>query len=111
MKRSGFTGLTTRGGRAAPASGVWAAGGVGAAARLSPPPPPPPRGGPGLPPRAPAPRPQGAKRAPRGSPRPAEQVLTRARAASGGDGWTMLRGWHETGHDGPAPYESWYDPL
>jgi hypothetical protein len=43
--------------------------------------------------------------------RPAEQVLTQARAASGGDGWTLLRGWHETGHDGGAPYEAWYDPL
>jgi hypothetical protein len=43
--------------------------------------------------------------------RPAERVLTQARAASGGEGWSMLRGWHETGHDGAAPYEAWFDPL
>jgi hypothetical protein len=43
--------------------------------------------------------------------RPAERVLTQARTASGGEGWSMLRGWHETGHEGAAPYEAWYDPL
>jgi hypothetical protein len=43
--------------------------------------------------------------------REAQRILTQARAASGGDGWSMLRGWHETGHEGASPYEAWYDPL
>lgn len=43
--------------------------------------------------------------------RPAEQVLTQARAASGGQGWSMLRGWRETGHIGGVAYEAWFDPL
>ena len=43
--------------------------------------------------------------------RPAERVLIQTRTASGGEGWSMLRGWHETGHEGAAPYEAWYDPL
>jgi hypothetical protein len=43
--------------------------------------------------------------------RPAEQVLTQARAASGGAAWSMLRGWHETGHLGDIAYEAWFDPL
>jgi hypothetical protein len=34
-----------------------------------------------------------------------------ARAASGGAGWNLLRGWHETGHDGARPYEAWFDTL
>lgn len=41
----------------------------------------------------------------------ARQVLDRARAASGGAGWNLLRGWHETGHQGAQRYESWFDPL
>ena len=43
--------------------------------------------------------------------RPAERVLTRAFAATGGSGWYMLRGWHETGRKGGLAYESWIDPL
>jgi hypothetical protein len=43
--------------------------------------------------------------------RPAEQVLTQARAASGGAAWSLLRGWHETGHLDGVPYEAWFDPL
>jgi hypothetical protein len=43
--------------------------------------------------------------------RAAEQVLVRARAASGGGGWNLLRGWHESGHQGAAHYEGWFDPL
>lgn len=43
--------------------------------------------------------------------RPAQQVIARARAASGGAGWSYLRGWHETGRDGGVPYELWLDPL
>jgi len=41
----------------------------------------------------------------------AQAVLARARAASGGTGWNFLRGWHETGKQGTAAYESWFDPL
>ena len=45
----------------------------------------------------------------------AKQVLDRARAASGGAGWNLLRGWHETGHEtgheGAQRFESWFDPL
>lgn len=43
--------------------------------------------------------------------RDALRVLTQARAATGGSGWNLLRGWHETGHRGALPYESWLDPL
>lgn len=43
--------------------------------------------------------------------RTAERVLTQARTASGGEGWSMLRGWHETGREGASPYEAWFDPL
>ena len=43
--------------------------------------------------------------------RPAERVLARAFAATGGQGWYMLRGWRETGHRGGVAYESWIDPL
>jgi hypothetical protein len=43
--------------------------------------------------------------------RPAERILTQARTASGGEGWSMLRGWHETGREGASPYEAWFDPL
>ena len=43
--------------------------------------------------------------------RPAQRVIARARAASGGSGWDLLRGWHETGRDGANRYESWSDPL
>jgi len=41
----------------------------------------------------------------------AQQILARARAASGGAGWGLLRGWHETGHVGGQPYEAWFDTL
>jgi hypothetical protein len=41
----------------------------------------------------------------------AKQVLDRARAAAGGAGWNLLRGWHETGREGGQRYESWFDPL
>lgn len=58
---------------------------------------------------------EGAKPRPRataiGYTRDAQQVLARARAASGGAGWNYLRGWHETGHEGATPYETWQDPL
>ena len=41
----------------------------------------------------------------------AGRVLAEARAAAGGNGWYMLRGWHETGHLGGVPYQRWLDPL
>ncbi|MEO7641071.1 MAG: hypothetical protein ABIU07_06640 [Ramlibacter sp.] len=45
----------------------------------------------------------------------AQQILARARQASGGAGWSLLRGWHETGHiggpGGSQAYESWFDTL
>ncbi|HEX5263718.1 MAG TPA: hypothetical protein VFW13_09335 [Phenylobacterium sp.] len=41
----------------------------------------------------------------------AQRVLAQARAASGGAGWSYLRGWHETGRQGGARYESWFDTL
>jgi hypothetical protein len=43
--------------------------------------------------------------------RAAQKVLTQARAATGGAGWNLLRGWHETGREGPLAYEAWLDPL
>ena len=43
--------------------------------------------------------------------RAAQQVIAQARAATGGSGWNMLRGWHEVGQDGAVRYESWVDPL
>ena len=43
--------------------------------------------------------------------RAAERVLTQARSASGGEGWSLLRGWHETGRQGDAAYEAWFDPI
>ncbi len=43
--------------------------------------------------------------------RDAEKVLADARTASGGAGWYMLRGWHETGHVAGVAYERWLDPL
>ena len=39
------------------------------------------------------------------------QVLAKARAASGGGGWNLLRGWHEAGQDGGLRYEAWLDPV
>lgn len=48
---------------------------------------------------------------PQGYSRAAQRVLTQARAASGGDAWSRLHGWHETGREGTAPYEAWFDPL
>ena len=45
----------------------------------------------------------------------AQAVLARARQASGGSGWALLRGWRETGHisspGGAYAYESWFDTL
>jgi hypothetical protein len=41
----------------------------------------------------------------------AQHVLARARAATGGDGWNILRGMHETGQLGGVHYERWLDPL
>ncbi len=41
----------------------------------------------------------------------AKRVLAQARAASGGAGWSYLRGWHEIGHQGGGTYESWFDTL
>jgi hypothetical protein len=41
----------------------------------------------------------------------ANRVLERARAASGGSGWYLLRGWRETGREGDVRYETWLDPL
>jgi len=43
--------------------------------------------------------------------RAAQKVLTQARAATGGAGWNLLRGWHETGREGAVAYEAWLDPL
>lgn len=43
--------------------------------------------------------------------RAALQVLARARAASGGSGWNMLRGWHIAGRQGAARFEIWIDPV
>ena len=43
--------------------------------------------------------------------RDAERVLADARTASGGNGWFMLRGWHETGRVAGVAYERWLDPL
>lgn len=43
--------------------------------------------------------------------RPAQRVLTRAFAATGGQGWYMLRGWRETGRREGLAYETWIDPL
>jgi hypothetical protein len=43
--------------------------------------------------------------------RAAERVLTQARTASGGEGWSLLRGWHETGRQGDVAYEAWFDPI
>jgi hypothetical protein len=42
---------------------------------------------------------------------PAERVISRALVATGGSGWYMLRGWHETGRRGGVAYESWIDPV
>jgi hypothetical protein len=42
---------------------------------------------------------------------PAERVLGRAFAATGGKGWYVLRGWHETGRRDGVAYETWIDPL
>lgn len=43
--------------------------------------------------------------------RPAQQVITRAFAASGGQGWYLLRGWRETGRRDGTAYEAWLDPV
>jgi hypothetical protein len=41
----------------------------------------------------------------------AQRVLGQARAAVGGAGWNLLRGWHETGRRDGRPYEAWLDPV
>ena len=43
--------------------------------------------------------------------RAAEAVLSRAFAATGGQGWYMLRGWREAGRKDGRAYEAWIDPL
>lgn len=43
--------------------------------------------------------------------RDALRVLARARAATGGAGWNILRGVHEVGVVGGVRYERWIDPL
>ena len=43
--------------------------------------------------------------------RPADRVLSRAFAATGGQGWYLLRGWRETGRQDGVAYETWIDPL
>jgi hypothetical protein len=43
--------------------------------------------------------------------RAAAQVIGQAFAATGGRGWYLLRGWHETGRYGGTPYERWIDPV
>jgi hypothetical protein len=43
--------------------------------------------------------------------RDASRVLHQARAASGGDGWNLLRGWRETGVQDNVRYETWIDPV
>jgi hypothetical protein len=43
--------------------------------------------------------------------RPADRVLSRAFAATGGQGWYLLRGWRETGRRDGVAYETWIDPL
>ncbi|MDB5448048.1 MAG: hypothetical protein JWQ97_3365 [Phenylobacterium sp.] len=39
------------------------------------------------------------------------QVISQAFAATGGSGWYLLRGWHETGREGGLAYERWIDPV
>jgi hypothetical protein len=41
----------------------------------------------------------------------AQRVLAQARAASGGAGWNVLRGWRLTGQRDGMRYEAWFDPL
>jgi hypothetical protein len=41
----------------------------------------------------------------------AQRVLGKAFAATGGRGWYLLRGWHETGRRGGVSYERWIDPV
>lgn len=48
---------------------------------------------------------------PQGYSAAAQAVLVQARAAQGGKAWNLLRGWHETGHQGPVAYEAWFDIL
>jgi hypothetical protein len=43
--------------------------------------------------------------------RAAAQVISQAFAASGGSGWYLLRGWHESGRLGDQPYQRWIDPV
>ena len=53
---------------------------------------------------APAAQAQGYSRA-------AQRVISQSLAATGGRGWLLLRGWHETGRRGEVPYEAWIDPV
>jgi hypothetical protein len=41
----------------------------------------------------------------------AQRVLDRARSASGGAGWNLLRGVHATGQEAGQRFEAWFDPL
>ncbi len=41
----------------------------------------------------------------------AQQVLSRARAATGGAAWGQLRGVHEVGEENGVRFERWIDPL
>jgi hypothetical protein len=41
----------------------------------------------------------------------AAEVVARAFAATGGSGWYLLRGWHETGRSDGLAYERWIDPV
>jgi hypothetical protein len=59
----------------------------------------------------PAAQARAAPKAQLGYTREAQRVLAAARAASGGAAWNLLRGWHETGHQGAQPYEAWFDTL
>jgi hypothetical protein len=43
--------------------------------------------------------------------RETQRVISQAFAATGGHGWYMLRGWHETGRRGSESYETWLDPV
>lgn len=41
----------------------------------------------------------------------AQRVLNQARSVSGGPGWNIIRGVHETGRRAGVRYESWRDPV
>lgn len=41
----------------------------------------------------------------------AQRVINRARAATGGSGWNLLRGVHEVGEEAGVRFERWVDPI